>query len=161
MGKAKAAKVQEVKRHLDGRVQTFDCEPVHVAEDRAVVRFQLPTRVGDWPRGTMTLGFFWENRSYNLYRFLSPDGDLLGHRLDVVAEVSVEPDRIEYLDLIVDVVVSATGDVHVEDEDEAKEAASKGLLEPAHLEAIESALGTILRDPRRIFRDADALLPQE
>jgi protein associated with RNAse G/E len=155
------AKIQEVKRHLDGRVETFDCEPVSVEDDSAVVRFRLPARVGEWPRGTTTLGFFWENRSYNLYRFLSPDGDLLGHRLDVVAEVSVGQDRIEYLDLIVDVVVSATGDIHVEDEDEAKKAAAKGLLEPAHLEAIESALGTILRDPRRIFRDADALLPKE
>jgi len=109
----------------------------------------------------MTLGFFWENRSYNLYRFLSPDGDLLGHRLDVVTDVSIEPERIEYLDLIVDVLVSPTGDVHVEDEDEAKKAAAKGLLEPVHLEAIESALGTILRDHRRIFRDADRLLPAD
>jgi hypothetical protein len=159
--KAKGKRIKEVKRHLDGRVQTFDCEPVRVEEDRAVVSFRLPTRVGDFPRGTRTLGFFWQNRSYNLYRFLSPDGDLLGHRLDVVADVKIEPERIEYLDLVVDVLVSPTGDVHVEDEEEAKRAAHKGLLEPQHLEAIESALGTILRDPRRIFRDADRLLRRD
>ena len=155
----KSAKVQEVKRHVDGRVETFDCEPVHMEEDRAVVRFRLPVRVGDWPRGTETVGFFWENRSYNLYRFLSPEGDLLGHRFDVVNDVQIAEDRIDYMDLFVDVLVSPTDDVHVEDEDEAKKAAAKGLLEPQHLEAIESALGTILRDPRRIFREADRLLP--
>jgi hypothetical protein len=156
-----AKKIKEVKRHVDGRVEEFDCEPVVVADDHAVVKFRMPTPVGDIPKGTTTLGFFWRNRDYNLYRFLSRDGDLLGHRLDVVAEVSIEPDRVEYLDLVVDVLVSPTGDVHVEDEDEAKAAAKKGLLEPAHVEAIENALGTILRDPRRIFRDADAVLPED
>jgi len=154
-------KIKEIKRHLDGRVETFDCEPIDVSEDRAVVSFRLPTRVGEFPRGTETLGFFWRNRSYNLYRFLSRDGALLGHRLDVVANVVIEPDRIEYLDLIVDVIVSPTGEVTVEDEDEAKRAAGKGLLQPAHLEAIETALGTIIRDPRRIFREADRALPPD
>lgn len=153
------SKIKEMRRHLDGRVETFDCEAVDVGEDRAVVSFRLPARIGEFPRGTTTLGFFWQNRAYNLYRFLSPEGELLGHRLDVVAEVSIEPDRIEYLDLVVDVLVSPTGDVQVEDEDEAKRAAEKGLLQPPHVEAIENALGTILRDPRRIFREADRLLP--
>ncbi len=150
----------EVKRHLDGRVEEFDCEAVDVSDDRAVVRFRMPKAVSDIPRGTITLGFFWRNRNYNLYRFLSRDGELLGHRLDVVADVRIEPDRVEYLDLLVDVLVSPTGEVHVEDEDEAKRAAQKGRLEAGHVQAIERALGTILRDPRRIFRDADAALPE-
>jgi hypothetical protein len=156
-----AKRIKEVKRHVDGRVEEFDCEAVDITEDRAVVTFSMPTAVGDIPKGTTTLGFFWRNRDYNLYRFQGPDGDLLGHRLDVLADVVIEPDRVEYLDLIVDVLVSPTGDVTVEDEDEAKDAAKKGHLEPAHLQAIERALGTILRDPRRIFRDADAALPED
>jgi predicted RNA-binding protein associated with RNAse of E/G family len=146
--------ILEVKRHLDGREETFECEGLVVTRDVAVVRFVNPKPIGTLPAGSATLGFFWRRRPYNLYRFLAPDGDLLGHRMDVVADVRIEPERLEYLDLVVDVRVSPTGELEIEDEDEAKEVAERGLLRPEHLAAIERALRTIVRDHRRILRDA-------
>ena len=156
-----ASRITEVKRHLDGRTEEFDCERVAVADDRAIVRFVTPKPRAGYPKGTVTLGFFWRRRDYNLYRFVSPDGELLGHRLDVVADVTIEPDRLEYLDLIVDVRISPTGEPAVEDEEDAKRAAKKGLLEPKHVEAIDRALRAILRDHRRIVREAVASLPED
>ena len=151
----------EVKRRLDRTEQRFRCEALHVTEDLAVVSFKLPARVGDIPKGTTTLGWFWRRRSYNLYRFLDKDGEVLLHRFDVLDEVEIDDDAVSYLDLIVDVVVSPTGEVTIEDEDELRSAARKGRLDDQRLEAIERALTTITRDWRRIVRGALAALPED
>ena len=156
-----ARTITEVKRRPDGREERYECEVVSLTDDVAVVRFVTPYVIGPVPKGTVTLGFFWARRPYNLFRFLSPEDELLGHRMDVVTDVRLEEDRVEYLDLYVDVMVSPTGDLHVEDEDEAKEAAEKGLLRPKDVQAIEDALTTIMRDHRRIIRDALSMLPDE
>ncbi|MFQ5880484.1 MAG: DUF402 domain-containing protein, partial [Dehalococcoidia bacterium] len=118
--------ILEVKRHLDGRRQVFACQALAVTPQRAVVRFVNPQAVASapaagsgqaLPAGSVTIGFFWRRRRYNLYRFLAPDGRLLGHRFDVVTDVRIGRGRIEYLDLLLDVRVDAQGNVRVEDED--------------------------------------------
>src|SRR5436305_14977247 len=88
----------EIKRHLDGREEVFECERVLVTPNQAVVRFQIPVDVGAVPAGTLTLGFFWRWRNYNLYRFVSPESEVLGHRFDVVSGVRIAPDRVKHLD---------------------------------------------------------------
>ena len=154
-----ARTITEIKRHLDGRVQEFRCEAVHVEPNVAVIEAILDEPLGPYDAGTRSMGFFWRRRPYNLFRMHTPEGDLIADRFDVVADVRIETDRIEYLDLLLDVVVSATGDLAVEDEDEVRAAAEEGLLEPRHLEAIERALTTITRDHRRIVREALDALP--
>jgi hypothetical protein len=153
------ARITEVKRRLDGTEERFECEALLVTEDLAAVSFTNPKAVGGVPKGSSTLGFFWRRRNYDLYRISSPDGELLAHRFDVVDEVRIEPDRIEYLDLLLDVRVSPTGEVEIEDEDEVRRAADAGLLDDRRLEAIERALRTITRDWRRIVREALRSLP--
>jgi hypothetical protein len=151
----------EIKRRLDGTDQRFRCDALLVTEDLAIVSFKLPARVGDIPKGTTTLGWFWRLRSYNLYRFLDKDGEVLLHRFDVLDEVAIDGDAVSYLDLIVDVVVSPTGEVTIEDEDELRAAAKRGRLDEQRLQSIERALTTITRDWRRIVRGALAALPED
>ena len=98
-----------------------------MSDEVAVVRFVLPEPISDVPADTTTLGFFWRDRPYNLYRFFSPD---FGYRFDVVTDVRIEDDRVEYLDLHLDVRVMPDGTVRVEDEEEVEEAARSGLLSP-------------------------------
>jgi len=153
-----AKRFVEVKRRLDGSSEEFDCELVHRSESVVVVQFRLPAAVGDIPKGTTTLGWFWTRRPYNLYRFVASDGDVLRHRFDVIDEVTIADDRVEYLDLIVDVLVSPTGDVMIEDEEELKQAAKRGRVDERRVAQIERALTTITRDWRRIVREALAVL---
>jgi predicted RNA-binding protein associated with RNAse of E/G family len=75
--------------------------------------------------------------------------------------VEIADGEVSYLDLIVDVVVSPTGEVSIEDEDELRTAARKGRLDEQRLQAIERALSTITRDWRRIVREALAALPED
>jgi uncharacterized protein DUF402 len=148
------ATILEVKRHLDGREEVFECERVLVTPNQAVVRFQIPVAVGAVPPGTLTLGFFWRWRNYNLYRFVSPDSEVLGHRFDVVSEVRIAPDRVKYLDLLLDVLVGADETVTLEDEEDVDQAVDKGLLTSKQLRTIQRTRDLLLRNHRHIVRDA-------
>ena len=134
----------EVKHHFDGRTEEWPCEPLTVTDDLAAVRFRLPDPISDVPAGTLTLGFFWEERTYNLYRFVSADGEPFGYRFDVVSDVRIEPDWVEYRDLLLDVRVLPDGTVRVEDEDEVEEAATRGLLSPEQHSIIERTRAHLL-----------------
>lgn len=115
----------------------------------------LPEPIEDVPAGATTLGFFWAARTYDLYRFVSPE---LGYRFDVVTDVRIEPGRIEYLDLLLDVRVMPDGTVRVEDEEEVEEAARSGLLSPAQLDLVERTRQHLLREHRRIVDEALGLV---
>ena len=148
----------EVKHHFDGRTEEWPCEALEVTDDLAAVRFRLPDPVSDVPAGTLTLAFFWRDRTYNLYRFLSPDGEPFGYRFDVVTDVVIHPDRVEYLDLLLDVRVLPDGTVRVEDEDEVEEAARSGLLSPTHDSIIGRTRELLLEHHGRILDEAIRLV---
>jgi hypothetical protein len=148
----------EVKHHFDGRTEEWTCEPLTVTAELAAVRFRLPDPISDVPAGTLTLGFFWRDRTYNLYRFLSPDGESFGYWFDVVTDVRILPDRVEYRDLLLDVRVLPDGAVRVEDEDEVEEAARRGLLSPAQESIIARARQRLLDQHARIVDEAVRLL---
>lgn len=152
------APFHEVKRHLDGREEVFACEPLRVTPSAAAVRFVLPGEMGGYPAGTVTTGFFWADRSHNLYALRSPEGHPLGARFDVVDEVRIEGDRVEYLDLLLDVRVSPDGAVTVEDEDEVTEAAAAELLSPEQRATIVRTRSLLIAQHRRIAREAEAWL---
>ena len=132
--------ILEVKRFPDGRWEEYRCQALLVEPQRAVVRFvsqgPRPWRGGSIPAGSTTYGFFWRRRPYNLYHMLSPDGTLLAHRFDVVTEVRIDRERIEYLDLGLDVLVLPQRRVLVEDEDEVAAYAAQGLLSAEQLALI-------------------------
>lgn len=111
----------------------------------------VPEPISEVPAGTETLGFFWQDRTYNLYRFVSPD---FGYRFDVVTDVRIGDDRVEYLDLLLDVRVMPDGTVRVEDEEEVEEAARSGLLSPARLAIVERTRQELLREHARIVDEA-------
>lgn len=55
--------------------------------------------------GNPAVGLFWEDRPYNVYLWLSPEGAPLGLYFNVGDRTRIEPDRVEWRDLVLDVVV--------------------------------------------------------
>lgn len=106
----------------------------------------------------MTFGFFWRDRTYDLYRMMSADGRLLRHRFDVVTDVRIGPGRIEYLDLLLDVLVDPGGEPRVEDEDEVEEAAAAGLLPPDRLSLIDRTRRHLLAQHASIVEEEVQIL---
>jgi hypothetical protein len=150
--------VVEVKRFPAGRQETYRCRALHMSPRLAVLLFPHPSerRAGGFlfPAGSRTYGLFWARRHYQLYALHAPDGALIAHRFDVVDEVRLRPDRVEYLDLALDVWVDPSGRAWTEDEDEVAELASQGLLSPARLAVIERTKRLLLADHPRIVGEA-------
>ena len=150
--------VLEVKRFPQGRQETYRCLGLDVSPRLAVLVFPHASerRAGGFvfPAGSRTYGFFWARRHYVLYALHGPGGALIAHRFDVVDEVRLRPDRVEYLDLALDVWADPSGRAWAEDEDEVVELASRGLLSAQRLALIERTKRLLLARHRRIAAEA-------
>lgn len=139
-------KITEMKHHVDGRVSTFDCEAISLNNDSVVVNFvwlrDEPLQDGPlfFPSGEIhTRGYFWSDRNYLIYTITMPDGELLGHRIDICENVEIDVERgiVSYDDLVLDFWIDLDDAIHVLDQDELDELRDRGLLKAQQLERIE------------------------
>lgn len=155
-------RITEVKRHLDGSEDRFDCELTLRRPHVAVVRFEhwRGRSAGGFaiPRGSRTDAFFWTRRPYCLYRMTGPDGRHIADRFDVLEDCRIDAAEVSYLDLLVDVWVAPDGTVLVEDEDEVAGHVQRGLISRTQVQRVEQVTALLLRDHRRIIRDAARVL---
>lgn len=156
-------RVTEVKRHLDGRAERFECELVLRRPHVVILRFdhRRARRAGGMciPARGRTFGFFWRRRPYVLYRIEGPDGGLIAHRFDVVEDVRLGEAEVSYTDLLLDVWIDPEGGVRMEDEDEVGALARRGRLSAAQRRRIEATRALLPRRQRRIVKEAKRLLP--
>ncbi|GIW13849.1 MAG: hypothetical protein KatS3mg062_1288 [Tepidiforma sp.] len=153
----------EVKRKPGGDVHTYVTELVHRGRGLVIVRFHMQRGGGPpeipvvVPPGSVSLGYFWSRRPYNLYRWRDPAGNLIAHRFDAVNGVRILPDRVEYRDLVLDWWV-LPGDVLLEeDRDEFEALAAAGALTAAELAAASAASRAIHARYRHILDEAAEL----
>ena len=150
--------VVEIKRFLHGGEEAYRCLALDVSPRLAVLLFPHPAerRAGGFllPAGSHTCGFFWARRHYLLYVLHGPDGGLIAHRFDVVDKVRLRPERVEYLDLALDVWVDPSGRAWTEDEHEVVELVSQGLLSPRRQALIGRTKRLLLARHRRIAAEA-------
>jgi hypothetical protein len=114
--------VLEVKRTLAGREKTFACRLLAGGEGHAVVLWVAPEAMHvhgvDLPPGTLSFGHFWVDRPYNVYHWMTPTGRTVGFYFNVCDGTRIEPGRIEWRDLVIDVIALPDGRVDVLDEHE-------------------------------------------
>ena len=85
----------ETKRTLDGRVQRFSTQLLLRTPRFVAVRYALggatAFTLGGFviPPGSVSTGFFWRGRAYNLYHFTRADGTPIADRFDVVERVRI------------------------------------------------------------------------
>ncbi|MGN6564507.1 MAG: DUF402 domain-containing protein [Thermomicrobiales bacterium] len=70
------------------------------------------------PAGTISLGYFWTARPYNIYHWLTPTGQTLGLYANLGDRTRITPEAITWRDLVVDVLLTPDGRCQVLDEDE-------------------------------------------
>ncbi len=156
----------EVKHHLDGREERFDCELLLHRDVVAMVRFGFrqdePHEDGPFrlPMGhIVTLAAFWEDRPYLIYRLSDARGDLLGHRFDVCANVRIDHE-IHYTDLLLDIWMPPDGSIHVLDEDEVAEAEATGWMNESQATIVREAQRYLQRHAEDVARELDRLAMQ-
>jgi predicted RNA-binding protein associated with RNAse of E/G family len=149
-----SATITEHKTRLDGSVAEFACAALRVEPGRrAVVRYVLDreAHVGDLVLavGTVTIGHFWADRSYNVYHWIA-GGRTVAYYCNVVDDTTITTDRIDYTDLTVDVLVKPSGAVMILDEDDLPDD-----LAPKRRIAIAKAMEAIIADPRGLIREIE------
>ena len=121
------ATIREVKSSLlDKPDHAFDCELVAVETTvgaaAAIILYRMPRAITifgiDMPEGSFTLGYFWQDRPYNVYHWLDPDERTLAYYANIADRTAITTATIAWRDLVVDVLVRPTGAVEVLDEDE-------------------------------------------
>jgi len=144
----------EVKVRPDGTRQAFTCELVARGAHWVVLRYvtQTPWRVDDLDLrpGTVTYGYFWTDRPYNVYHWVAPDGRTLGTYINLSGDVQIEADRLTWLDLALDVLVRPGGKPQVLDADELSL-----LPEPVRAKA-KAALAHVLAHWQEIVQEVES-----
>jgi protein associated with RNAse G/E len=117
-------RIIEVKRTLDGKVIEYPAEVLVLEHDRRAV---LLYRIDDaetvaggrltLPAGTVSFGYFWFDRPYNVYHFTYA-GETLAYYINVGRFLSLTETALIWDDYAVDVLALPDGSVEVLDEDE-------------------------------------------
>lgn len=112
----------EIKQRLDGSTERFECLPVQVSEDEVVILHtrSQPGQVEDLilPAGSLSFGYFWTDRHYNVYHFVTEAGETLGIYFNICDKTTISKERVNWRDLIIDVLVTPDGRCRVLDAEE-------------------------------------------
>lgn len=157
------ATIIERKHKPDGRVLEFSCTLAARRPGFIVVSFPLPeggTPFGapvQIPPGSVSYGWFWARRPYNLYRMFGPDGALVAHRFDAVADVRLWDHAVDYRDLVLDWWVLPDDTILEEDRDELEALSTAGQLSPEDVALANRAARDVLSRYRHIIDDVELL----
>ena len=150
----------EVKRTLDGKIVEYPGEPLLVEPGvRAVLLCRIDeTEVVAGGRitlqpGTLSVGYFWCDRPYNVYHWLY-DGRTLVHYINIGRFVTLSDSELIWDDYAVDVLAFPDGAVEVIDEDEIPAG-----VDDATRSVIREATAVVLADVPAIVAAAEAETP--
>jgi hypothetical protein len=114
----------ERKKLLAGGEERYRCDLVFHEGSFCVLRYVLdkPARVGslDLDAGTVTYGFYWSDRRYTLYKWISPANTEVGNYFNVADQISISRTEVVWRDLILDVLIKQDGAVEILDEEETR-----------------------------------------
>lgn len=115
--------ILEIKEKLlCGTRLEFECELLSRGQGEAVVLYRLP-RAGELEgvylsEGAVSVGYFWEDRPYNVYHFVAADGQTLALYINISDSTQISVDTLHWRDLIVDLMIEPGGACRVLDEHE-------------------------------------------
>lgn len=107
--------------------------------------------------GTLSFGYFWADKNYNVYHFIAPDGGTLGFYINIANNTVITLDHIEWRDLYVDVWIDTDGNMTVLDEHEVPASFDAGLLKLIN-DVIEVLINEKYNLPAEIEKQSQAYL---
>ncbi|MCF7886364.1 MAG: DUF402 domain-containing protein [Candidatus Marinimicrobia bacterium] len=113
---------KEIKKHFKGDHQEYDCQLLTINNGMGILKYILEenhkvVNVKLEP-GDLTYGFYWEEQSYNLYKWKDPAGRLKGNYFNIADRIKLTKERFAWRDLILDILITPDNEVYVIDEDE-------------------------------------------
>jgi predicted RNA-binding protein associated with RNAse of E/G family len=149
-----AARITEIKTTLAGERKRFECERIRYAAGETVVIYRMPrdVQLEDLllPKGSLSLGYFWEGRGYNAYHWVDDNRQTLALYFNICDNTLITPERVEWRDLAVDILITPDLRCRVLDEDELPDD-----LDPSILARINATRDALCADPARLLREFD------
>jgi protein associated with RNAse G/E len=111
-------------RKYDGSIRkSWICEVVEKLEDGivAVGRFDADVNHSDLGiirRGTLSYEYFWLDRWYNIFRFVTADGSFRNYYCNICMPPEFSNNVLDYVDLDIDVVVDPDFSYRILDRDD-------------------------------------------
>lgn len=144
----------EFKRFFDGGTRKYSCQLLFFSQSRCILKYILPSeiRVGDMllNKGTITLGFYWQNRPFLVYSWYH-NQEALGYYFSIIDQLELTPTSLSYRDLVVDVLIDKQLNLSVLDREELSP-----LCPPTTLDYINSALETIHTEYKQIIAQIES-----
>jgi hypothetical protein len=149
------APVVEIKRTLAGVEKRFDCRRLAGDDRRLVVLWIAPAAMQvhgvDLPAGTISFGHFWTDRSYNAYHWVDAAGRTVGFYFNLADRTRISEGRLEWRDLVLDVLATPEGRLELLDEDELP-----AVLDAEAAAHIAAGKAAILGDPARVMTEIES-----
>ena len=115
-------KCLEKKILLDGSVRTFDCELILLSDIFGILKYVLNKsyKVGslNLKPEYVTYAFYWKERPYTLYKWFDKNGTEVGNYFNLSDSVYLTENIITWRDLVIDILITQSGEVEILDEDE-------------------------------------------
>ncbi len=158
----KKPKVQitEIKWRLNGTHSSYLCGVADREHDRVVLWYEHDREwtVADGqlvlPKGTLSLGYFWSDRHFNVYHFIDrADNTTLGLYINVSDRPQLRAERLEWTDWVVDILIAPDLGTLVLDEEELAD-----LEEHRHhlLPKIEQVKTEIIKTQSQILSEVES-----
>lgn len=146
---------KEVKRLLTGGKVIYECELILIEENFGILKYVFDKKLKIeniiiYPE-TISYGFYWMDRPYNLYMWF--DENIIAYYFNIADSLYLSRQKVVWRDLIVDVLVLPNGFVKVLDEEEIPPFINKRLKN-----YIKSAQKTILQNYKTIIQEASKML---
>jgi predicted RNA-binding protein associated with RNAse of E/G family len=154
-----AINITEIKTTLLGQRKTFNCELLQATATAAVVIYRMPADhlLEDilLRKGTLSLGYFWQDRSYNAYHWIDAQQETVALYFNVSDNTIISAESIAWRDLMVDVLITPDGRCRVLDEDELPTDIDSGLRQ-----YINRTRDQLCREPLSRLAEYDKLTRQ-
>jgi hypothetical protein len=154
-------KILEVKRHLNKPDQSYLCDLFYRGSGLVVLKYvsDRPGCVGDilFEPWTTTYAIYKAGEGYVLWKMVDPQGNLKGYLFHICRDLQVREDRVDYLDMLLDVWVDRDGRVFVLDRDELEACVLKGVVGQTALAWIEEQEKRIQANWTRMIADLERL----
>ncbi len=142
---------------MSGGEVTYDCELVTLQRGFGILKYVISRRyqVGSLTLlpGMISYGFYWTERPYTLYLWLSKGGDKVGYYFNLADSIRLSNREFAWGDLTLDILVFPSGKVEILDEEQIP-----SQLEESLKAYIESAKELVLKDHRIIIEEANGML---
>lgn len=155
-------KILEIKRHLNKPDESYLCDLLARGGDYVIVKYvsEMSGRVGalTFDVGSTTFAYYKIGMGYVIWKMLNPDKKLEGYLFHICRDLQVGEDRVEYLDLLLDIWIDSAGQMTILDRDEVEECVSQGIIGKQDMEWIATQEQEITENWSQIISDFDLLL---